>query len=312
MPATTVRSNVTAVLADIKLAHSVFALPFAIAAACLAAPRHQTEGTLDENVFAIQLTLVIVCMVLARTWAMLVNRLADHEIDAANARTARRAFAARTVSVNFGLVFSLLCAIAFIATASLFFFLFKNPFPPLLSIPVLAWIALYSFTKRFTWLAHLFLGSALAVSPIATLIAMNPEIAFDPAGNTTTQSIYFLSGFVMLWVAGFDIAYALQDLDFDREANLHSIPSRFGFARALWFARAFHVLAVICLFASWQSNPSLGALTLGAVVAVVLLMIAEHAILIRRGLAGLPLAFFTINGLAAVIFGLAVCLDVLL
>jgi 4-hydroxybenzoate polyprenyltransferase len=312
MPTSGNRSNLTAALADIKLAHSVFALPFAIAAAFLAAPTRPADNTIDWGVFAPPLVLIIICMVLARTWAMLVNRLADRDIDAANTRTARRAFASGDVPINFGLALALLCAIAFVAAASLFFFLFDNPFPPLLSIPLLAWIALYSFTKRFTFLAHLFLGSALALSPIATAIALNPDLAFSPLANPTAQAIYLLAAFVMFWVAGFDIAYALQDLDFDRSANLHSIPARFGSANALRIARLFHAFALLCLFFSWRSAPALEAITLTAVVAVALLVIAEHIVLIRRGLAGLPIAFFTINGFAALIFGLAVCIDVLL
>ncbi|MCA9307285.1 MAG: putative 4-hydroxybenzoate polyprenyltransferase [Phycisphaerales bacterium] len=299
------RSHLTRALADIKLAHSVFALPFAITAAFLAAP-------IEWPRFIPQLVLIIACMVLARTWAMLVNRLADHDIDARNPRTSRRAFASAAVPINFGLALAVTCAVGFIAIATLFFVFFDNPYPPLLAIPVLAWIALYSFTKRFTFLAHLFLGSALAVSPIATLIAINPDIAFNPIANPTARSIYLLSGFVMLWVAAFDIAYALQDLDFDRTANLHSVPSRFGFTPALWIARALHLLALLLLLASWHAAPQLASLSLAAVIAVAILILTEHIVLTRRGLAGLPMAFFTLNGIAALVFASAACADVLL
>jgi 4-hydroxybenzoate polyprenyltransferase len=140
-------------LADIKLAHSIFALPFAILAAVAARP---AGGSWTS--FAGQLAIVVACMVLARTWAMMINRIVDREFDAKNVRTARRALAAGRISPTQAWIITLACAAMFVAAASLFWVFFANPWPTLLSIPVLAWIAFYSFTKRFTWLCHVFLG----------------------------------------------------------------------------------------------------------------------------------------------------------
>lgn len=299
-------------LADIKLAHSVFALPFALLSAFLVAPRSGTPtdtGTILWGTFALQLALVVLCMVLARTWAMLVNRLADRTIDAANPRTARRAFASGTLDPRFGMLLAAGCAIAFTAGAALFWPLFDNPWPAILALPVLAWIALYSFTKRFTALCHLFLGGALAASPIAAAIAVNPQTILTLSPTPEAQAILAIAGFVLLWVAGFDIPYALQDLDFDRETGLHSIPAKLGVRGALWTSRLLHAAALLMLLLALLATPRLATLTAIATTLVALLLIIEHAILARRGVAGLPLAFFTCNGLAALVLGLAAILD---
>lgn len=295
-------------LADIKLAHSVFALPFALLSAFLVAPRHDT-GSIRWSTFALQLAIVTICMVFARTWAMLVNRLADRSFDAANPRTARRAFASDTLSPRFGWALAGASALLFIAAASLFWPLFDNPWPALLSFPVLAWIALYSFTKRFTALCHFFLGGALAASPIAAAIAVDPQSILTPSPTPEANAILAIAGFVLLWVAGFDIAYALQDLDFDRETGLHSIPARLGLRGALWTSRALHLGAILFLVLAWRSTPRLGTLTAVAIALVALLIALEHAVLARRGLEGLPIAFFTCNGIAAVVLATAGILD---
>ena len=295
-------------LADIKLAHSVFALPFALLSAFLVAPRIDT-GVILWGTFALQLALVVLCMVLARTWAMLVNRLADRSIDAANPRTARRAFASGTLDPRFGMLLAAGCALAFTAGAALFWPLFDNPWPGILALPVLAWIALYSFTKRFTALCHLFLGGALAASPIAAAIAVNPQTILTLSPTPEAQAILAIAGFVLLWVAGFDIPYALQDLEFDRETGLHSVPAKLGVQGALWTSRLLHGAALLMLVLALLATPRLATLTAIATALVALLLILEHAILARRGVAGLPLAFFTCNGVAAVLLGLAGILD---
>lgn len=304
----------TTALSDIKLAHSVFALPFAILAAFLAAhPFHQPAR------FTAQLALITTCMVLARTWAMLLNRLADRRIDAANPRTARRAIPAGRLTPRAGWTIAAACALLFFAACASFLFLFKNPWPIALGPIVLAWLALYAYSKRFTFLCHLILGSALAISPIAALIAINPthlglnaaELAFSAELSPTAAAVALLAAFVMLWVAGFDIAYALQDIDFDQAVGLHSVPARFGWRGALHIARALHALAFLCLLLSIRVAPALGGVTLAAAALVAALLVYEHLVLARRGLAGIPMAFFTINGVVSLILGAAGVLDTL-
>lgn len=277
-------------------------MPFAILAAFMARPS-TPDGWLR---FIGQLAIVVVCMVLARSWAMLINRLADREFDAANPRTTRRVIASGKLSIASGRAIALVCAVCFIAAASLFWVFFGNRWPALLSIPVLAWIALYSYTKRFTWLCHVFLGGALAASPIAAAIAINPD------SLTTTPALWWLAGMVVLWVAGFDVIYALQDVDFDRKASLYSIPSRLGVSTAIWISRTLHAAALACLIAASQSEARFGALMLVGVGLVAALLVMEHVVLARRGQAGLDMAFFTLNGIVSCVLGIAGVLDVTL
>src|SRR5690606_5668496 len=150
----------------------------------------------------------------------------------------------------------------------------------------LAWIGFYSFTKRFTASCHLFLGGALAASPVAAAIAV------DPAALATAPAVWLIAGMVLVWVAGFDVIYALQDIDFDRESCLRSVPARLGWRGAPWVSRALRAAAIAFLVAAWRADARLGGLFLGAVAAVVALLVAEHAVLARRGAAGIPLAFF--------------------
>ncbi len=286
------------IAADIKLAHSVFALPFAILGAALAG-----IGRLDARALGIALALVVACMVLARTWAMLVNRLADRGFDAENIRTKRRVFAAGTLGPRTGWAVALACAGIFVLAAAGFWLALANPWPLILSLPVLAWIALYSYTKRFTWLCHLFLGGALAASPLAAAIALRPESLAD------TPAILWLAAMVLVWVAGFDIIYALQDVVFDRERGLLSVPASLGVPRALWISRALHAAAFIALAMAWRSEPRFGIVFGLAVALAGLLLIAEHVVLAQRGERGLDMAFFTLNGLVSCAIGAAGVID---
>ena len=314
-----------AALADIKLAHTVFALPFAVLAAFLVAPRG-ADGAIAWGPFSGQLGLVVVCMVCARTWAMVVNRLADHRFDGANPRTARRAIPGGRVTVRQGWVVALAAAALFWACASLFWVCFGNAWPAILAVPVLGWIALYSYTKRFTMLCHLFLGSALAASPIAAAIAVGGMRVFLDGGTIPGASglpvvamwipeagkaILMLAIFVMLWVAGFDVAYALQDLDFDRRMGLRSIPARLGVRGALWVSRGLHALAFACLVLVARGG-SFGPAFTVATIGVGALLVFEHTVLARRGVAGLPMAFFTVNGIISVTVALAGIADILM
>jgi 4-hydroxybenzoate polyprenyltransferase len=289
------------IAADIKLAHSIFALPFAILGAGLAG-----FGRLDARSVAIALALVVVCMVLARTWAMLINRLVDRGFDAENVRTKRRVFAVGTLSPGMGWALSWACAALFIASTAGFWLALENPWPLWLSAPVLGWIAFYSLTKRFTWLCHVFLGGALAASPLAAAIALRPESLAD------TPSILWLAGMVLAWVAGFDIIYALQDVSFDRQRGLSSIPASLGVPRALWISRSLHFAAAGALFVAWRSEPRFGVAFGLAVVLVCGLLIAEHVVLARKGERGLDMAFFTLNGIVSCVVGVAGVLDLTL
>jgi 4-hydroxybenzoate polyprenyltransferase len=288
-----------AIASDIKLAHSIFAMPFAVLGAFLARPAGTGAGR-----FALQLGLVILCMVCARTWAMLFNRLADRRFDAANPRTSRRALPSGRVSAASGWACALAAAGLFIGAASLFGAWFGNWWPAALSVPALAWIALYSLTKRFTALCHVFLGGALGASPLAAAIAVNPGAL---AG---TPAIWLLAAMVVAWVAGFDVIYALQDVEFDRSAGLFSIPARLGWSRAAWVSRGLHGAALAFLLLAWRADGRLGWLFGTGVAAVAGLLVAEHVVLARRGRAGLEMAFFTLNGVVSCVLGVAGCVDV--
>jgi 4-hydroxybenzoate polyprenyltransferase len=300
-------SPLTLALRDIKLAHSVFALPFALLAVFLSAPAFRA-GAPDARWgrLAGQLALVVVCMVLARTWAMLINRIADHRLDALNPRTARRAIASGALRMSDARFIALATGLAFILCTALFWVLYDNAWPLILSSPTLAWIAFYSVTKRFTALCHLFLGGALAFSPIAAAIAI------DPASLTTTPAIWCIAAMVLTWVAGFDILYALQDLDFDRTSGLHSVPALLGAGRAAWVSRFLHTLAFGALVGACLVEPRFGLVFALATAGVGVLLITEHVILVQRGLAGLPVAFFLINGVVSCLLGLAGVAEVLL
>lgn len=290
-------------LRDIKLAHSVFALPFAVLGAFLVAPREigDRAGPILWPRFGAMLALVVACMFFARTWAMLVNRVADARLDAANPRTARRAFAAGDLGRGDAAWLLGASALGFLACCAGFGLGFANWWPLALAVPVLAWIGFYSFTKRFTFLCHVFLGGALAASPPAAAIAVGGLDALTgPAGPT----LAWLSGMVLLWVAGFDVIYALQDLEYDRDAGLNSVPARFGWRGASWISRGLHAGALACLVMAWRSDPRLGPWFAGAVGVVTGVLVFEHAVLARRGRAGIPMAFFTLNGVVSLLLGL--------
>lgn len=313
-PMTAFVASVRLVAADIKIAHSVFALPFAALAAVMASPKGSGVSTAH---FAVQLALVVGCMVAARTWAMLFNRLADADIDAQNPRTARRAVASGALSRGAAWAFALGSAGVFVALAAGFGMINDNWWPLVLALPVLGWIALYSLTKRFTWLCHVFLGGALAASPIAAAIAVHPESvglgAAWPLALTTpgVPAIWALAGMVLVWVAGFDVIYALQDTKIDRAQGLYSIPARLGVPAALWIARGLHLVAFAALLLAWKLDPRLGTTFLAAILLVGALLVLEHGIVARQGERGIDMAFFTVNGVVSVILGLSGFLDIM-
>ncbi len=285
---------------DIKLSHSVFALPFALLAMFLAAaydggqlPRWGEAG------------LIVLCMVLARTFAMTVNRWADAKIDAANPRTAKRAIPGGRLSRPFVLGVALLCAALFWLAAAGFAVFFDNAWPALLAPMVLVLVGAYSFMKRFTWLCHVFLGLALAASPLAATIAIHPPFLTQP-------DVFLLAGMVLCWVAGFDVIYALQDVEADRAQGIYSMPAKLGVERALWISRALHVLALLALGTLAVLSPNLHHLFNLAVAATAALLVVEHGLIIKSPQHHLNMAFFTVNGVISLLLGAAGMMDVVM
>lgn len=256
----------------IKFSHSIFALPFAFTAALIAA-----EGIPDLR----QIFWITVAMVGGRSGAMGMNRIADRKIDAMNPRTVNRELPRGVIKTGEALFFTL------IAFALLILAAYKlNPLCLKLSPLVLAVLATYSYTKRFTWLCHVVLGAALALAPLGAWVAIRGT--FDP-------EILPLCFGVMFWVAGFDTFYGLQDIDFDRKQGLYSIPSIFGINASFWIARGFHLITVALLF-SLAPLFDLGGLYLFGVLIAAGLMLYEHAIVKPSDLSKLNMAFFNMNG----------------
>jgi 4-hydroxybenzoate polyprenyltransferase len=279
--------NLRVTLEMIKWEHSIFALPFALCGAMLAA-----SGLPAAH----QFFWIVIAMLAARSAAMAFNRLADASIDAANPRTSTRALPAGHLSATFVATFVVVsCAIFILAAAQL------NHLTLWLSPVALAVLLLYSYTKRFTRLSHLVLGFALGIAPAAAWIAVRGSL--DPR-------ILLLTAAVTFWVAGFDILYACQDFDFDRATGLHSIPRYLGIPTALWIARAFHLIMLILLVALLPAF-ALGKLALAGVIAVLLLLLYEHSLVKPNDLSKLNAAFFTMNGVISVVFAVFIAADLL-
>lgn len=281
-----------ALAGDIKLSHSLFAMPFAILAAFLVRPIDASWWR-----FGVQVSLVVACMVCARSFAMLANRILDRDLDALNPRTAGRALPSRRARLRDALVALIGFGALFIALTGVFGFALDNWWPLLLSLPVLAWIGAYPLFKRFTWWCHVYLGSSLALSPLAAAIAV------EPAALAHQPSLWALSLAVLLWVAGFDILYALQDLAVDQEQAIRSIPSRFGVSNALWISRAMHLGSVGALVAVALFDARLGPLFWLAMGMVTVLLVVEHRVTHGGTTARIQLAFFTLNGVISLLLG---------
>ncbi|MHC5114114.1 MAG: UbiA-like polyprenyltransferase [Planctomycetota bacterium] len=303
-PATTTIGSLREVAGDIKLAHSVFAMPFAILAAFMAAAG-PAGGAIEWRGFLGKLALVAVAMVFARTVAMLANRLLDREIDARNPRTAGRALPSGRLSVRFAVASLVVAAAAFMIVCAVFGFAFGNWWPTWLGVPVLAWISAYALLKRSTALCHLYLGSALAISPLAAALAV------EPAALREQPALWLLAGMVLGWVAGFDVIYALQDVEVDREEGLHSVPSRLGERGARVVAALLHVAAATCLAAAAFADERFSGLFGAGVVVVVVLLVLEHATVAKWGRGRIALAFFTLNGIISCVLGVLGVADVL-
>jgi 4-hydroxybenzoate polyprenyltransferase len=272
----------------IKWEHSIFALPFALCGAMLAARGFPTVH---------QLIWIVVAMVAARSAAMAFNRLADASIDAANPRTRTRALPAGQLTPVFVATFVIVSSAIFVVAASQL-----NRLALWLSPVALAVLLLYSYTKRFTRWSHLVLGFALGIAPAAAWIAVRGSLDLR---------ILLLTAAVTFWVAGFDVLYACQDFDFDRQTGLHSIPRHFGVVRALWVARAFHMIMLALLIGMLWSF-GLGKLAVAGVAVVAALLAYEHSLVSADDLSKLNAAFFTLNGVISVLFFFFVAGDLLL
>ena len=260
----------------IRFSHTVFALPFALLSAALA-------WHLPDSPFAwTQLAGIVLCMVFARSAAMAFNRVADRRFDEENPRTAKRHIPAGLLSLTTVVAFTLICSAGFVASTLLFL---PNCWPLILSVPVLLFLLGYSFAKRFTVWCHYWLSAALMLSPLATWIAIRGEVALTPA---------LLSAVIFFWVGGFDILYACQDTDFDRDKRLFSIPSRWGIPIALRIALASHLLTIAALFALWHFA-GLGPVFLTGIVAVAALLLYEHSLVRPHDLTRVNVAFFNVN-----------------
>ena len=279
--------NVRTTLEMIKIEHTLFALPFALLGAVLAANGLPTLR---------QLLWIAVAMVGARSTAMAFNRIVDREYDAANPRTRSRAIPAGLLSVGFVWMFTVVSASLFLLAAAML-----NRLTLILAPVALASVLLYSFTKRWTLLSHFVLGWCLAIAPTGAWVAVR--------GSIDSPIPLLLSLVVLLWTAGFDVLYACQDYDFDIVAGLHSIPRKFGIAGSLWIARGLHAAAFAALIALYLTT-RLGGLALVGVIATGILLIYQHRLVKADDLSRLNAAFFTTNAFVSVIlcltFGAAV------
>jgi 4-hydroxybenzoate polyprenyltransferase len=275
------RGRIRTVLEMIKFEHSVFALPFALVAALLAA---RAAGGLPTWR---QIFWIIVAMVGARSAAMTMNRIIDLEYDRQNPRTASRALPAGHLSVNFAILFTIAASALLVVAAWQL-----NPLALKLSPLALAILFAYSYTKRFTHWSHFVLGFCLGISPAAAWIAIRGSLDWR---------MLILCAAVTLWVGGFDVLYACQDVDFDKSAGLHSIPKRFGVARALLFARAAHVVMLALL--AWLAGSFALSWPAWVGIAVVAgLLVYEHSLVSADNLSRINAAFFTVNGYISLLF----------
>ncbi len=283
----------------VKFSHSVFALPFALIATFLAARAAYRAGDARTPFPGWdQVLLIVCCMVSARSAAMTFNRIVDATIDARNPRTAGRALPAGTMSRTQAAMFFVTACLIFLLSCAAFWSIRGNCWPLVLAVPVLAYLCFYSYTKRFTRWSHFVLGSAIALAPAAAWLAIHPASLGWPAAVMLAT--------VALWIGGFDIIYACQDIDTDRREGLHSLPSRLGPARALWIARACHTVTVLLLIALLPLADLRYFYAVGVGLVAVLLYI-ENALVTPTDFSRVNVAFFTINGVISLLLaGLAI------
>ena len=275
----------------VRFSHSVFALPFALAAAWLA-----SGGAPPARV----LLWIVFCAVAARTAAMAFNRLVDRRLDAENPRTRERELVRGVISPRAVLALVVFSSAAFVAGAYAL-----NPLCGRLAFPVLAVLLGYSLTKRVSWLAHAVLGLALALAPLGAWLAVRGSFEGDLAPPL------LLAAAVLLWVLGFDLIYACQDAEHDRAVGLHSIPARFGLRGALGASSAAHV-ATVLLLAAFGLRAELGAAWWAVLAVAAVLLVWQHRIVAPDDLSRVDVAFFTLNGWVGVALFLGLALDLYL
>ena len=274
------------ILSDIKIKHTVFALPFALMSAFLAA------GGLPEMG---KLVWILVCMVGARSAAMAFNRIVDARYDAMNPRTRERAIPSGQVSVSSYWAFLILSSVLFIFSAWML-----NKLAFYLSPVALIIVFFYSLTKRFTAFSHFWLGLAISIAPVGAWVAIREEISFISL---------LLGGAVIFWLIGFDILYSCMDVEADRANRLHSIPERFGVERALKLALASHVLMMLFLLLLLEPSVLLGPLYLAGVLLAACLLVYEHSLVKKDDLSKVNMAFFNVNGVISIGLMLFVIID---
>lgn len=282
-------------LSLIKFSHTIFALPFAAIGVILAIQ----DGYAVSWILALK---ILLCMIFARSAAMAFNRWADERYDRLNPRTSNREIPAGIISKNQALYIVILNSLAFIVTTwtinRICFYL-----APVALLTVLG----YSFTKRWTVICHLILGLGLALAPIGSYLAVSGKFMLIPL---------LFSGLVFYWVSGFDIIYALQDEEFDKANHLYSIPARFGKSKALMISRFLHLFcALLILFVSYRIQlyyPSSGWLTWITALIFICMLIYQQRLVTPRDLSKVNLAFFTVNGIASLIYGILLSIDLLI
>lgn len=278
-------SHIRKLLELVRFSHTIFALPFALLSATLA--------WVVEPFRWADLAGILLCMAFARSAAMAFNRIADRRIDVRNPRTATRHLPAGSLSLLTVWLFTLFCCCGFIVSTLLF--LWREPpnwWPLVLCGPVLLFILAYSLAKRFTSIAHFWLGVALMLAPVAAWIAV--------CGVVDMSVPLLLGAAVAFWVAGFDILYACQDIDFDRSAGLHSVPARFGVPKSLRLAAVCHAIMFALLVGLYFASPALGVVYLIGLGLIGGLLIFEHSLVRPDDLTRVNRAFFHVNGVISV------------
>lgn len=297
----------------IRFSHTIFALPFAVLSMLMAATTRRAiwgqyevthceliSGRLDstpappdwyKEVRWQEIGGILLCMIFARSAAMAFNRVVDWKFDAENPRTVKRHIPAGLMSRGSVIGWTVACSVGFIASTALFL---PNRWPLILSVPFLAFICGYSLTKRFTSLAHFWLGTSLMLAPVSAWIAILGDAAFEMPWPPLV-----LGGAVLLWVAGFDIIYSTQDVEVDRKLRLRSVPARFGVAGALRIAALCHLGTIGLLFLVPSVFPAFGYVWYGGVALVAVLLIYEHALVRPDDLSRVNAAFFNCNAVVS-------------
>jgi len=290
------------ILEMIRFSHTVFALPFALLAAVMAWTAPRPDTLLAGGGFRWRDLLgILLCMIAARSAAMAFNRLVDRHLDARNPRTAGRHLPSGALSVRSVACFTLVNALGFVAATLLFL---PNRLPLYCSLPVLAFLLAYSYTKRFTLLAHVWLGAALMLAPLAAWVALRGEVVIT--SPTDLLPALWLGVAVLFWVAGFDVIYACQDTEFDVRAKLHSVPARWGVAVSLRLAAVSHFGMLVLLFTlpfvHLAGGPPLdwGWIYWSGIVAVSCLLCYEHWLVRPDDLTRVNMAFFQVNAVVSI------------